>query len=83
MNMTRTEVELILVELSLYMYGMGVCAIAIRLCALAFARTGKARMQGIASVIESKLIGAPLALYWPVWLMFNRTPTCYWRGNCS
>lgn len=29
------------------------------------------------------LIGAPLALYWPVWLMFNRIPTCYWRGNCE
>lgn len=28
------------------------------------------------------LVGAPLALYWPLWLMFNRIPECYWHGNC-
>jgi hypothetical protein len=28
------------------------------------------------------LIGAPFALYWPVWLIFNRIPACFWRGNC-
>jgi hypothetical protein len=28
------------------------------------------------------LIGAPLALYWPVWLMCNGLPACYWHGNC-
>jgi hypothetical protein len=28
------------------------------------------------------LIGAPFALYWPVWLMFNHIPTCYWLHNC-
>ena len=28
------------------------------------------------------LIGAPLALYWPVWLMLNRIPACYWHRNC-
>jgi hypothetical protein len=28
------------------------------------------------------LVGAPLALYWPVWLMFNRLPSCYYLHNC-
>jgi hypothetical protein len=28
------------------------------------------------------LFGAPLALYWPLWLMFNRIPACYWHRNC-
>lgn len=29
------------------------------------------------------LIGAPLALYWPVWLLVNGIPGCYWHGNCG
>jgi hypothetical protein len=29
------------------------------------------------------LLGAPLALYWPLWLMFNHIPACYWHGNCQ
>ncbi len=28
------------------------------------------------------LLGAPLALYWPVWLVLNGLPACYWHGNC-
>jgi hypothetical protein len=28
------------------------------------------------------LVGAPLALYWPIWLMVNRVPPCYWTHNC-
>ena len=28
------------------------------------------------------LVGAPMALYWPVWLLFNRFPPCYYVGNC-
>jgi hypothetical protein len=28
------------------------------------------------------LIGAPLSLYWPLWLIFNGIPACYWHGNC-
>src|SRR5436853_374115 len=28
------------------------------------------------------LVGAPFALYWPVWLLFNGIPECYWLGNC-
>lgn len=28
------------------------------------------------------LLGAPLALYWPVWLAFHGIPSCYWHGNC-
>lgn len=35
------------------------------------------RRRGFAVVL-----GAPLALYWPIWLLFNRIPECYWRGNC-
>lgn len=29
------------------------------------------------------LLGAPLALYWPVWLVINGLPPCYWLGNCA
>ncbi len=29
------------------------------------------------------LVGAPLALYWPVWLAINGLPPCYWLGNCA
>jgi len=28
------------------------------------------------------LLGAPLALYWPIWLLLNHIPPCYWQGNC-
>jgi hypothetical protein len=28
------------------------------------------------------LVGAPIALYWPVWLMLNHLPDCYWHHNC-
>src|SRR6266704_3909650 len=28
------------------------------------------------------LIGAPLALYWPFWLVVNGIPACYWHHNC-
>lgn len=28
------------------------------------------------------LLGAPMALYWPIWLMFNHFPPCYYAGNC-
>ena len=28
------------------------------------------------------LAGAPLALYWPVWLLLNGIPACYWHGSC-
>jgi len=28
------------------------------------------------------LVGAPLALYWPVSLVLNGIPACYWHGNC-
>jgi len=28
------------------------------------------------------LFGAPLALYWPVSLVLNGIPSCYWHGNC-
>lgn len=28
------------------------------------------------------LFGAPLALYWPVSLVLNGIPACYWHGNC-
>ena len=27
-------------------------------------------------------LGAPLALYWPLWLIFNRIPGCYYHHNC-
>jgi hypothetical protein len=29
------------------------------------------------------LIGAPMALYWPIWLLFNHFPSCYYSGNCQ
>ena len=29
------------------------------------------------------LLGAPLALYWPLWLAFSGLPECYYTGNCS
>jgi hypothetical protein len=28
------------------------------------------------------LLGAPLALYWPVSLVLNGIPACYWHGSC-
>jgi hypothetical protein len=28
------------------------------------------------------LAGAPLAFYWPIWLLVNGIPPCYWMGNC-
>jgi hypothetical protein len=28
------------------------------------------------------LFGAPMALYWPVWLALNGIPACYRHGNC-
>jgi hypothetical protein len=28
------------------------------------------------------LLGAPMALYWPVWLLFNHFPGCYYTHNC-
>jgi hypothetical protein len=27
--------------------------------------------------------GTPLALYWPIWLLFNRFPACYYSHNCA
>ena len=29
------------------------------------------------------LLGAPLALYWPLWLALNGLPDCYYTENCS
>ena len=29
------------------------------------------------------LLGAPMALYWPIWLIFNHFPSCYYAGNCA
>jgi len=29
------------------------------------------------------LVGAPIALYWPVWLLVNGYPSCWYIGNCS
>ena len=29
------------------------------------------------------LAGAPMALYWPVWFLFNRFPPCYYLLNCA
>jgi hypothetical protein len=29
------------------------------------------------------LLGAPMALYWPIWLMFNHFPPCYYAGDCQ
>jgi hypothetical protein len=28
------------------------------------------------------LAGAPAALYWPAWMIFNQFPSCYYSGNC-
>jgi hypothetical protein len=28
------------------------------------------------------LVGAPMALYWPIWLLSNHLPSCYYTGNC-
>jgi hypothetical protein len=29
------------------------------------------------------VFGAPLALYWPVWLALHGLPQCYWHHNCQ
>ena len=28
------------------------------------------------------LLGAPMALYWPIWLLLNHFPPCYYLHNC-
>ena len=28
------------------------------------------------------LAGSPMAFYWPMWLLFNRFPPCYYSHNC-
>jgi len=28
------------------------------------------------------LLGAPMALYWPIWLLFNQLPPCYHSRSC-
>lgn len=28
------------------------------------------------------LLGAPMALYWPIWLLFNHFPSCYYSRSC-
>jgi hypothetical protein len=28
------------------------------------------------------LLGAPLILYWPIWLLINGVPPCVRHGNC-
>jgi hypothetical protein len=28
------------------------------------------------------LLGAPMALWWPIWLLFNRFPPCYYAHRC-
>ena len=28
------------------------------------------------------LVGAPIALYWPIRLLFNHLPPCYYLHNC-
>ena len=28
------------------------------------------------------LVGAPMALCWPIWLLFNHFPPCYYSHNC-
>jgi len=28
------------------------------------------------------VVGAPMALYWPIWLLFNHFPDCYYLHNC-
>jgi hypothetical protein len=29
------------------------------------------------------LLGAPIALYWPIWLLINGYPSCWYAGNCA
>jgi hypothetical protein len=29
------------------------------------------------------LVGAPIALYWPVWLLVGGYPSCWYMGNCG
>jgi hypothetical protein len=29
------------------------------------------------------LVGTPMALYWPIWLLFNHFPSCYYSHNCQ
>lgn len=29
------------------------------------------------------LLGMPMALYWPIWLLFNHLPSCYYLHNCE
>jgi hypothetical protein len=29
------------------------------------------------------LLGAPLALYWPIWLLLHGIPACFRAGNCE
>lgn len=29
------------------------------------------------------LLGAPWALYWPIWLIFNHFPPCYYAHMCA
>jgi hypothetical protein len=29
------------------------------------------------------LLGVPMALYWPIWLLFNHLPACYYLHNCQ
>jgi hypothetical protein len=29
------------------------------------------------------LFGVPPALYWPVWLVLNGIPACYWYAKCA
>ena len=28
------------------------------------------------------LLGSPMALYWPIWLLFNDFAPCYYLDNC-
>jgi hypothetical protein len=29
------------------------------------------------------MFGAPLVLYWPVWLVLHGIPPCYWHATCK
>jgi hypothetical protein len=29
------------------------------------------------------LLGTPMALYWPIWLLFNHFPPCYYLHSCE
>jgi hypothetical protein len=29
------------------------------------------------------ILGVPMALYWPIWLLFNHFPACYYFHNCQ